>query len=184
MGFGSAKWVPWSTDLFMTGSSLPSTNMGMCLTFECCSGGGGWGWSWWFCPLILASEFTVRWSGGADTERCALSSASTTLGSAALFWPRSTVFLSPYWGRVCASCEGPASCSVCVAAVCCLGDCGWGEGGAGNVSSREPNLLFQWEGKCSLKSGGMSSKGNLSKPPKLSAVSVTKICFHLEQYFL
>lgn len=148
----------------------------MCLTFEGCS--GWWGCSWWFCPLILlvVFGFTVRWSGGADIDLCDLSSASTTLGSTWLFCPKSTVFLRPYCGKVCSSWEVPASWSVCVAAVCCCGDCGCGCGDCGcwNWSSREPNLLFQCDGKCSLNSGGMSSNGNLSKPPKSLVSAIMK----------
>lgn len=181
-GFVSPKCVPWSTDLLITGSSLPSTNMGMCRTLECCSPCCGWCCSWWFCPLILKLWLDCALlSGGADIDLWFLSSASTKLGSAGLLWPRSTVFLSPYCGRcVCGSgSEGPGagSCSVCVAVVCwCAGgDCGACCCVGGASSSRGTNLRFQWEGKCSLNSGGMSSKGNLSKPPKPSPKSaITK----------
>lgn len=191
-GFESPKCVPWSTDLLITGSSLPSTKIGMCRTLECCS--ACWGCSWWFWPLILKLWLGgALLSGGADIDLWFLSSASTRLGSAGLFCPRSTVFLNPYCGRCvdCScSCGRGSSCSVCVAVVCCCagGDCGgtcgcdccswcgcswWGCSCV--CSSRGPNLRFQCEGKCSLNSGGMSSKGNLSKPPKPSPKSaITK----------
>lgn len=87
------------------------------------------------------------------------------------------MFLKPYCGK-CVDCScscWSGFCSVCVAVVCC---CAGGECGAACVgcswcgcSSRDPNLRFQCDGKCSLNSGGMSSKGNLSKPPKPSPKS-------------